>query len=62
MEGGYIDDEENFEIIEEIELDDEGSNAGKFGHMICQTAHMATHVLNLFPDGLIGDRSGCVNK
>jgi hypothetical protein len=28
MEEGYDDEEENFEIIEEIELDDEGPNAG----------------------------------
>ena len=34
MEGGYIDDEENFEIIEEIELDDEGPNAGKFARLL----------------------------
>ena len=28
MEESYDEDEENFEIIEEIELDDEGPNAG----------------------------------
>ena len=28
MEESYDDDEENFEVIEEIVLDDEGPNAG----------------------------------
>ena len=41
MDEGYDDEEENFEIIEEIELDDEEPNAGilcRLDHII----HMAT--------------------
>jgi hypothetical protein len=44
MEEGYDDEEENFEIIEEIELDDEGPNAGNNNCQMYSHGHSFTRV------------------
>ena len=49
MDEGYDDEEENFEIIEEIELDDEEPNAG----ILCWLDHIIHMAIHVFTDFLL---------